>query len=519
MSARLVSWAVPGVAAVITAAAAVISLIGGDRLEVERDVFIWAITLVFLVAGHVIATRQPRNPIGWIFLGGGVSAALARLSGAYGDYWLDTGEGPRALGQTAAAYGEISWVPFVLVPATFLLLLFPDGRLLSSRWRPVAWCAVVGIVGVVVTTVLKPGTLEDHPDFPNPYGVESSLLTALEGPAYLALMVGLLGSAASLVLRFRRARGEQRQQMKWIALAGALAAIVIPMMFVFYEYLGQGFADGAIMLSILGLPAATAVAIMRYRLYDIDVVINRTLVYGSLTATLAGVYVGSVLLLQLVLSDLTQGSGLAVAASTLAVAALFRPVRTRIQQIVDRRFFRSRYDAAQTIELFGARLRDEVDLAALSADLQSRGEGDDAARARLAVAARRRSRRHERARRAGVGDGDGDVRRHPRLHDVRRPLDGPRGDRLPQRVLRGHRPRRAGARRPRQQAARRRPARRLRRTGPAARPRRPGPRGRAGPCSRPSTRGWGTAAGSGSVSTPGSCWSAPSGAAATPSWG
>jgi hypothetical protein len=205
----------------------------------------------------------------------------------------------------------------------------------------------------------------------NPYGIDHPLLTIVEGPVYLALMVGLLGSAASLVLRFRRARGEQRQQMKWIALAGAIAAVTIPAMFVLYEVIGQTAADSAIMLSILGLPAATTVAILRYRLYDIDVVINRTLVYGSLTATLAGVYVGSVLLLQLALSDVTQGSGLAVAASTLAVAALFRPVRGRIQNLVDRRFFRSRYDATRTVEAFSARLRDEVDLSALSAELQA----------------------------------------------------------------------------------------------------------------------------------------------------
>ncbi len=159
--------------------------------------------------------------------------------------------------------------------------------------------------------------------------------------------------------------------MKWIALAGAIAGVTIPAMFALYDVVGQTPADIAMMISILTLPTATALAIVRYRLYDIDVVINRALVYGSLTATLAGVYVGSVLLLQLALSGLTQGSGLAVAASTLAVAALFRPVRGRIQQIVDRRFFRSRYDAAQTIEAFGARLRDEVDLGALSADLQT----------------------------------------------------------------------------------------------------------------------------------------------------
>jgi len=370
-SARRLAWALAGVAAALTAGGAVISLNGGDRLEVEKDSFIWAITLVFLVAGHVIVTRQPRNPIGWLFLGGGVSAAVARLAGAYGDYWLDTGDGSRALGQAAVGYGEASWIPFVLVPATFLLLLFPDGRLLSPRWRPVAWCAAVSIAGVAVTTILKPGTLEDHPGIANPYGVESGVLEAVDGLMYLGLMIGLLGSAASVVLRFRRARGEQRQQMKWIALAGAVAAVTIPAMFALYEAIGQGAADGAIMVSILGLPAATAVAIMRYRLYDIDVVIHRTLVYGSLTATLAGVYVGAVLLLQLVLSDVTQGSSLAIAASTLAVAALVRPVRGRIQRTVDRRFFRSHYDAEQTLAAFGARLRDEVDLSALSADLQA----------------------------------------------------------------------------------------------------------------------------------------------------
>jgi hypothetical protein len=368
---RRLAWGFPVVAAALTGVAAAISLTGGDRLDVGKEAFIWAITIVFSVAGYVIANHQPRNPIGWLFLAGGASAALARVAGAYSDYWLDTGNGPRSVGRLVAVYGEVSWVPFVLVPATFLLLLFPDGRLLSPRWRPVAWCAVVGIAGLVATTVLRPGPLEDYPEISNPYGVESGLRTFAEVPVYLALLFGLAGSAVSLVVRFRRARGEQREQMKWIALAGSIAAVTIPAMFALYQTIGQTAADGAIMVSILGLPAATAIAILRYRLYDIDVVINRALVYGSLTATLAALYVSSVLLLQLALNELTQGSGLAVAASTLAVAALFRPVRARIQSTVDHRFFRSRYDAARTVEAFGARLRDEVGLGALSADLQA----------------------------------------------------------------------------------------------------------------------------------------------------
>jgi hypothetical protein len=192
-------------------------------------------------------------------------------------------------------------------------------------------------------------------------------LLALSG---LLVLVGMLGSVASVVVRFRRAGRLQRQQIKWLATAGAVVAVTIVTMFALYDVVGQGVADSAMMFTVLGLPVAAGIAILRHNLYDIDVVINRTLVYGALTATLAGTYLGSVLLLQLVLSGVTANSGLAVAGSTLAVAALFRPARGRIQATVDRRFYRRKYDAVRTLQQFGAHLRDEVDLDALGGELR-----------------------------------------------------------------------------------------------------------------------------------------------------
>jgi len=239
----------------------------------------------------------------------------------------------------------------------------------SRRWRPVAWCAGLGIALLFVGDFTSGGPLEDYPDLANAYGVDSPVLDLVEVIGALLLLVALVGSPLSLVLRYRRAGRDERQQIKWLALAGAVAATTFVIAVVAWDLLSEPVANGAIMLSIVALPVAAGVAILRYRLYDIDVVINRTLVYGALTATLALTYLGSVLLLQLALSGITEGSGLAVAASTLAVAALFRPARARIQQGVDRRFYRRKYDAQHTLEGFSARLRDQVDLAALSSDL------------------------------------------------------------------------------------------------------------------------------------------------------
>ena len=214
---------------------------------------------------------------------------------------------------------------------------------------------------------LTPGPIDDFPQLMNPYAVQSPLLDPGTAIAALLLLIGIGGSCASLILRFRRAHGERRQQIKWLALAAVVAGVTIPVAAAGYGLWGEAVANGASMLAVLCLPLAAGVAILRYRLYDIDVVINRALVYGALTATLGGAYLALVLLIGLAVGQ----SDLAVATSTLAVAALFRPARARIQALVDRRFYRHRYDAARTLDGFVARLRDEVALDAVSADLRA----------------------------------------------------------------------------------------------------------------------------------------------------
>jgi hypothetical protein len=225
---------------------------------------------------------------------------------------------------------------------------------------------------LIIGYAFAPGPLEDLPRVENPLGIDGSLGDVFElfqGVGFACFALAAIGSTGSLVVRFRRSHGVERQQLKWMAAAAALVVAA----WLLHAFVDEALAEDIsliIPLALLALPAAAAVAILRYRLYDFDLVVNRTLVYGALTATLAGSYLGIVLLLQLALEPLTSDSGLAIAGSTLAVAALFRPLRGRIQELVDRRFYRRRYDAARTVERFSARLRDEVELESLSAELR-----------------------------------------------------------------------------------------------------------------------------------------------------
>ena len=366
MTAPRLAWGCAALAVLVLVAGWSLSLAGSSLEASTLTALVAAIVVGFAGVGALIASRHPGNLIGWLFCGIALAGSLMSLSRGYAEYWLDGNSASTTLGELAASYGDVSWIPVILPAATFLLLLFPNGRLPSRRWRPVAWCAGLGIALLFVGDFTDRGPLEDYPEVVNAYGVDNSLLDLVEAMGALLLLVALVGSPLSLVLRFRRAGRDERQQIKWLALAGAVAAATFMIALVSWDLLTEPVANGAIMLSIVALPVAAGVAILRHRLYDIDVVINRTLVYGALTATLAGAYVGSVLLLQLVLSP---SSDLAIAASTLAVAALFRPARSRIQELVDRRFYRRRYDAQRTLEAFAARLRDEVELPALTGEL------------------------------------------------------------------------------------------------------------------------------------------------------
>ncbi len=319
----------------------------------------------FATLGALIVSRRPGNVIGWIFLVTGAGASVQLLSGQYATVALHSQTWPG--GATAAWLSTLAQSSIVF-STLFLIFLFPTGRLPSPLWRPVAWIAGMVIAVSVAVIALTPGMIEDFPSVRNPFGVESAavlgILDVVGGWTGLACFVAAI---FSLILRFYRSRGEERLQLKWFAYAATLGFLAI-------LFGGEARISGTLVWTVapLSLPICAGIAILRYRLYDIDVIINRTLVYGSLTATLALLYVGGVVSLQYAFRALTGNeSQLAVVASTLAIAGLFVPLRHRVQGFVDRLFYRRKYDAAKTLEAFSAKLRDETDLDRLGDELVS----------------------------------------------------------------------------------------------------------------------------------------------------
>jgi hypothetical protein len=268
----------------------------------------------------------------------------------------------------------VTWLdPLFFCFVVFLVLFFPEGRMPSRRWRYVLAGLVIASAAMIVTTAIKPGIVFD-PTLPveNPAGIErvETIRNAVSTAASLLFIVTAILACVGAVLRFRRARGVARQQFKWFGLAVCLLFVA----FLMIGLTGNGFpdqvAEAFVGAAFAGLALAVGVAVLRYRLYDIDRVVSKTLVYGGLTLVLGAAYVGLVLAGQALFSSFAGGSNLAIAVSTLVVAALFLPARARVQRLVDRRFYRRRYDAQRTLDAFGARLREQVELDGLRVDLE-----------------------------------------------------------------------------------------------------------------------------------------------------
>ena len=339
--------------------------------------------LAFPLVGALIASKRPENPIGWICLAVGIFWMVSLISSSYGLYGLVVRPGSLPFPAAIGSLGEWMWAPAVGLLGIYLILLFPDGRLPSRRWRPLAWLSGAAILVVSAGSALTPGPMEGLPRIRNPFGLEGHpwVVDAAQG-VILLLPLCILASAVSLVLRFLRSRGEEREQIKWLAFAASILGLgfssfvilgtIAPDVLGGVDRLWENLLEDAVTLSFAGIPMAVGIAILRYRLYNIDLLINRTLVYGALTATLALIYFGGVTATQVIFGALTgqqEQSQLAIVVSTLVIAALFNPLRRRIQSFIDRRFYRSKYDARKTLEAFSARLREETDLEALNAEL------------------------------------------------------------------------------------------------------------------------------------------------------
>jgi hypothetical protein len=343
----------------------------GNEASTAADRAVAVLTVVpflgFSTVGAVIVARRPGNVVGWLCCVIGFALSFSVFGGSAARATLAAHPDRLPGGLVLHALGGVAFSLSLGLLLSFMLLLFPNGRLPSPRWRPIAWTAGIGLAVTTVSLLFRPGSLGRGLPA-NPLGIRAlgPALEVVGAVSAVPLVAVVLASFASLVVRFRRGQGEERQQLKWFLYAGGLVAL-LPVLGRSLERLAIGpLFFVAVACSV---PLSIGVAVLKYRLYDIDRLINRTLVYGLLTVVLGLCYVAGSLAFVLVAGAGRNPPSWLVAAATLAAAALFQPARRRIQAAVDRRFNRRRYDAAKTIQGFSARLRDQVDLDTLTAEL------------------------------------------------------------------------------------------------------------------------------------------------------
>jgi hypothetical protein len=374
-TASRLAWSLWTLSVALTALS--LSLLALIRFHPGTHIFDWwlgnATIVIDVTVGAIVASRRPENPVGWLLCLSGVAVSTSSFTSEYAIYALLAEPGSLPAGEAMAWIA--SWMlPIMSALQVSYLLLFPTGRLPSRRWRWLAWLTVAYVVVGVITAAFSPGAYQGSlGPIRNPLGIEG-LTHIYKAVVYTMAPALFIAAAFSLFVRLRRAVGVERQQLKWLAYAAggfAMGIILISITIAidtprWYEWVASAFFVAV----SPGVPISIGIAILRYRLYDIDILINRTLVYSSLTATLVALYFGGIVVLQRVFVVLTgERSTLAVVASTLLIAALFNPLRRRLQAFIDRRFYRRKYDARKTLEAFSVRLRDQTDLETLNKEL------------------------------------------------------------------------------------------------------------------------------------------------------
>lgn len=366
------AWALWSAAAVLTLGALVLQALYQARItdlhtQTLSEVAGTLAAMSFPTVGAAILSRRPGNRIGWLLCIVGVGWQVEAFTGAYATYGLASPSISLPLAAEVAVFADSLWLPTAALALVFFFVLFPDGRLISTRWRIVLVLATVASLSWVAGTLVDPGPLYFAPEVLNPFGLsEAGAVTEVVlGVSLMSIGTQVIAALVCLVIRIRRSRADERHQLKWFTYAAGMTVATVPVAIAFTD---SPFGAVPLELAPAMLAAAIGVAILRYRLYDIDRLVNRTIVYSGVTLILAGGYVFGALSIRSLL-PLDDDSPLIVAMTTLAVLAAFRPLRDRLQETVDRRFNRARHDAGKTVELFGARLRDEVNLDELTTDL------------------------------------------------------------------------------------------------------------------------------------------------------